>query len=84
MIKFKNTLLNICWDNARFRSSAKRQNSVLTGLLISLMLFFGKIRMPTRVSAVNSFDKVIAKIINSPLFAGIFSFFLHKQNTIDI
>lgn len=46
MIKFKNTLLNICWDNARFRSSAKRQNSVLTGLLISLMLFLVKFVCP--------------------------------------
>lgn len=40
------------------------------------MLFFSKIRIPTRVSVINSFDKVIAKISGAHLFADII--FLHR------
>lgn len=45
------------------------------------MLFFSKIRIPTRVSVINSFDKVIAKISDAHLFADII--FLQIQNAID-
>ena len=45
------------------------------------MLFFSKIRIPTRVSVINSFDKVIAKISGAHLFADII--FLQIQNAID-